>query len=131
METIKEVISKNFTRLVEGSTLSQKVIAKKVGVSETTIYRWKSGENTPEPANIDKLSEVLGVSPLEFYKAETEKTTREPVSIAIKKVLSVPDDIYEMAQRFDLSDDVWEAVRGAMEDAIEEREEMAKSKKQG
>lgn len=120
METTRQIISGNITKYVEASKLSQKSIALGVGVSEPTLYRWKSGENSPDPDNIDKLAEVLGIDPDLFFEKNKTERRSEPVSIFAKKLMNIPDDIYEMAQEFSVKDDVWEDVRAAFENAREE-----------
>lgn len=80
METIRETVRRNVVHLVESATISQKKIASAVGVSEPTIYRWKSGENAPSLDNLDKLAEVLGVNPLVFFSTE-EKDAIDPLNI--------------------------------------------------
>jgi Zn-dependent peptidase ImmA (M78 family)/transcriptional regulator with XRE-family HTH domain len=51
-------------RLVEARdacALSQKDVAIRVGRSPSTISKWESGEQAPEPAALDLLAEALGV----------------------------------------------------------------------
>lgn len=86
MEKMREIVRVNIVRLIENSSISQKKIASDVGVSEPTIYRWKSGENAPTLDNIDRLAEVLGVSPLDFFKTE-ESENNDSLDL-IRKILS-------------------------------------------
>jgi len=97
--------------------MTKREIAHQTGVSEATLQRWKSGASFPELPNIEKLSEVLKVSPIEFYLAEPIVAATDPVSIFAKKVLSIPDEIYEMAQDFSSSDSVWKQVKIVMKAA--------------
>jgi transcriptional regulator with XRE-family HTH domain len=43
--------------------LKQQVIADKVGVTLRQYQNWQAGENTPESDHLDKLAEVLDVTP--------------------------------------------------------------------
>jgi transcriptional regulator with XRE-family HTH domain len=43
-------------------------LAKRVGVSKTTLLRWESGENPPTSAHVRKLAQVLGVEVTAFAK---------------------------------------------------------------
>jgi transcriptional regulator with XRE-family HTH domain len=124
METIRDVICKNFNRLVESSDLSNKTIAQKAGVTEPTFYRWKNGENTPELPNIESLAKALGVDPIEFYQAEF--TPRQlPVSATLRKMMAIPDEVYELASELELEDEVWIEVVETLMIAAEQKS-MAK-----
>ena len=48
----------------EGQTLEKFSIA--VGVSTRTVNRWKSGENTPKPKDLEKIARVLNCKPQDF-----------------------------------------------------------------
>lgn len=89
MENMRETVRKNIVRLMEGATISQKKIASSVGVTEPTIYRWKNGENAPTLDNIDKLAEILGVDPLEFFQREASEA--DSLNL-IRKILSLDSD---------------------------------------
>lgn len=66
--------------------ISQELVAKKMGVSRQTIYKWEAGINTPEFSKIKKLAEILDISydlllddniDLEEYFNEKEETISE------------------------------------------------------
>lgn len=137
MESIRETIRKNCMRLLDKSnrTMNLAEIARLTGVSQTTIQRWKTGENSPEISNIESLANAMGVDPWEFYRheqpikpfAETLKVSRL-MDLMGKKVNSIPDDIYELAVKVGLDDkSAWDNVRAALEVAIELREERSKN----
>ncbi|MBR2024875.1 MAG: InlB B-repeat-containing protein [Clostridia bacterium] len=42
--------------------ISQDRLAKKMGVSRQTVYKWEADLNTPEFNKIEKLAEILGIS---------------------------------------------------------------------
>ena len=48
-------------RLRETAGLTHEQIAKLVGVTITTCYRWESGENAPKPDLIPSISQALGL----------------------------------------------------------------------
>lgn len=48
----------------EGQTLDK--FSKAVGVSTRTVNRWKSGENTPKPKDLEKIARVLNCKPQDF-----------------------------------------------------------------
>lgn len=130
MENMKDLVCNNFNRLVEASPLKKREIAKLIGVNENTLQRWKNKDSYPELPNIEKLAEVLGVSPLEFYKSNVEEKVL-PMSVVGKRISSIPDDIYEMAEKYGATHDVWKDVRKAFEIYemdIERKRERAKSR---
>lgn len=47
--------------------LTQSELAKKIGVTSTTISSWEIGRNAPYPRYIPKLAEVLGVSSKQIF----------------------------------------------------------------
>lgn len=115
---------------MDSTALTKREVAKRVGVSENTLQRWKNKESYPELPNIEKLATILEVSPLEFYKVrEGSVAIQEPVSIFAKKLLSIPDKVYELAQKVGPDDPNWETVLTVLELAIEQKE-IAKGAKQ-
>ncbi|PSB29960.1 hypothetical protein C7B82_10255 [Stenomitos frigidus ULC18] len=45
---------------------SQRVFAKVVGVSQSTVQAWENGKNIPNLENLEKLAEIRGELPEEF-----------------------------------------------------------------
>ena len=123
METIKDVVCRNFNRLVDSSGLSPKVLAKMFEVSEPTFYRWKKGEHSPELPNIEIISRALNIDPFEFYRREVPLPV--PKSFKIKDISSfleaIPDDVYSYAQSFEHTDEVWKSVMVVLKDAIKDK----------
>ena len=126
MENIRETIQRNCKRLLDkektGLTLGE--ISKKMNVSQTTLQRWKSGENSPEIDNIEKLAKILEVDPWEFYRQESiiKEILPKQTSLMIKNLLLIPDEIYSLA--IDLNDpdaEEWEGVKGILDEAIEHK----------
>jgi transcriptional regulator with XRE-family HTH domain len=121
MENMKELICNNFNRLIDASSLSKREVAKRIKVNENTLQRWKNKESCPELPNIESLAEVLGVSPLEFYRAEEQlKPLQIPVSKTIQKLMAIPDDVYEAAQGVPHGHEIWGIVKDYLENAKEE-----------
>lgn len=56
---IKEMMLKE---LLRSKGVKQKWLAQKIGVSEVTISNWVQEKSMPSKKNLDKLSEVLGIS---------------------------------------------------------------------
>lgn len=119
MGNIKEAFYKNFTRLVESSDLTQKAIAQKLKVTEPTFYRWKSGDNPPDFETVDRLAEILGVDSSEFYKTHETTVKLIRMSDVAKRIGSVPDRIYELAERLGSDHEVWESIEDILNDEVE------------
>ena len=49
--------------LLESKGLKQKWLAQKLGVSEVTISNWVKEKSTPSKKNIEKICEIMEVSP--------------------------------------------------------------------
>ncbi len=56
-----------FKELLNTKGISVKKIAKDLGVSLDTVYKWISGNNCPYTCNLEKITEYLGVSQDYFY----------------------------------------------------------------
>lgn len=65
--TIKEAISKNITKYREAANLSQKELAKRLGVVPSRVSNWENGANCPTIDILFKVCEVLGVSINDIY----------------------------------------------------------------
>lgn len=67
MENMKEIVCKNCTRFLENTSLKLVEIERLMGVSNSTVQRWKNGTQAPELDKIDRLAEVLGVRTIDFF----------------------------------------------------------------
>ena len=47
------------------SGLSQKEAAKRLGISESALYKWESGKNKPNTKYLDKIQKVFKM-PIEY-----------------------------------------------------------------
>lgn len=115
MENLRETLARNLTRLIEASDLSVKEIARRIGVTDVSIHRWKSGANPPDVGNMDALAKVLGVDPMEFYRSEGAHIVTMKPSVALKKYLVLPDEIVEDLCQFGPESNVWVNIRHAIE----------------
>lgn len=49
-------------QLREAAGLTQRELGERIGVSGPAVAMWETGENRPTLTNLEKLSDVLGVS---------------------------------------------------------------------
>ena len=55
-------LSENLKRIRETQNLSQRQLAKRLGVANTSYFAWEQGTSKPKQANLDKLAQVLHVT---------------------------------------------------------------------
>lgn len=67
MENMKEIVCKNCIRYLGETRLKLVEIERLMGVSNSTVQRWKNGTQAPELDKIDKLAEVLGIRTIDFF----------------------------------------------------------------
>ncbi len=77
--------------LREKAHLSQASLAKKIGVSQSTVGMWESGRNKPKNAQLVMLSTLFGVS-ADFLLGIEDKTATEHE----KMITELTDDELEL-----------------------------------
>jgi transcriptional regulator with XRE-family HTH domain len=75
---LKDITSKRIKELRTKSDLTMEALAKKIGVSKSTIAKWENGyvDNMRQDM-IMKLANVFNVSPLYILGYNEEETSRE------------------------------------------------------
>ncbi len=122
METLRDTLSKNFKRVIEDSGMTVRELAHRIGVSETSLHRWKSGAEVPKLEHVDGIARVLNIDPGEFYKSERPIINISPRG-TLKKYLVIPDQVVELASQ--LGDDqgyVWDEIIETLEIALKQKE---------
>ena len=66
-DTIKKNISRNISKYREASGMSQKELAKKLGVVPSRISNWETGANCPTIDILFEVCEILNVSINDIY----------------------------------------------------------------
>lgn len=100
--------------------LTQPQLAEKVGRNPHTIKDYEAGRASPSLQALELLSKALGVSQKDLMDsaAPIPAPVSAPPSQSLRKFLKVPDDVVEMAQDFNLNDEVWDMVRVAMRNGL-------------
>lgn len=74
-------IMDNITKKRKEMGITQKELASLIGVSESAISKWKSGDNEPSMKNLKKIADVLncsmselteGIMPLTGFESESD-----------------------------------------------------------
>lgn len=126
MEILK-IVGKNLEKA--RGEMSRKELAKKAKVTYQHIYEIEEGLKNPSLKVLAKVAEALGINPAILFEDENKQlATIDSVHRFTKKILSIPDDVYNLAAKVKLNDPQWESVRAALEVAIE-REQVEVSKK--
>ena len=64
----------NIKKYREQRNLSQYALAKQLGISQQSIAQWEISKTSPRRKTIDKLANILSVTPNELFGYETVKT---------------------------------------------------------
>lgn len=94
-------VGKRIEKLRKSKKISQEDLAEKVGVSRTTIYKWKSGTAKPNFAKLQALACALettvsflaGETPFEY--TEEESKGENEVALSVENELCAADITYE------------------------------------
>lgn len=136
---IRKVLGNNLKAL-RGET-SQSVVAEACGFEIGSLSRWENAKAWASDDTVTKLAEYYGVSPSELYIERGFKgklvaldsiKQSEFLKIFVSKVQKVPDDIYELAEKYGADHEVWKDVRKAFEiyEMGEERKRAKEKSKQ-
>ena len=71
---LKEIFMPRLRQAKREARLTQKEIAKKIGVTQAAMSRWMCGHGIPEPVFIGPLAEALNVSTDWLLGVETNRT---------------------------------------------------------
>lgn len=72
--TVKEEIAKNLQRNRKASGLTQKQLAEKLGVKNSAVSNWESGQNSIDIETLCKACEIFGVSLDSMYGRDISDT---------------------------------------------------------
>lgn len=130
MEMIKTVLIKNLKELRKAKGWNQDDLAENAGYSIGFIADIERGKSWVSPEAIEKISEALGVSCDRLFSSDEKGVMFDmPMSRAIKKLMAIPDSVYELAQGIDENDEAWDTVRSALEIARDRAEKKKVSNK--
>lgn len=131
MEKTKVLLIQNIKRLRKKGKFNQEQLAEKSGISISFLKDIERGESLGTAATLDALAKGLNVPIAELFSETEGQVISIGVSSVIKKMASVPDDVYDMAERYGSNHEVWKDIRKAFEIYemdIERKREKAKSR---
>lgn len=101
IEDIRDVFTANLNRIAAEQNLNQVEIAKKLGVTQSSVSYWFSGQKMPRSNKIDALAKILGCS--RFDLTLPKDFRRKPLDnhewALIEKYRSVDHMTREMVHR--------------------------------
>ena len=127
---IREVLGSNLKAL--RGTTPQAEVAESCGFEIGSLSRWENGKAWASDETIMKLASYYKVNPSDLYiergfnsklvSLESVKQS-DMLKIFTNRVQSIPDKIYDMAQKFDPDHKVWIGVEKVMKDYLKDMEE--------
>jgi transcriptional regulator with XRE-family HTH domain len=133
---IRKILGRNLKDL--RGDLTQEEVAEACGFEIPSYSRWENGKAWASSDTVERLAKYFKVNPSELYKnndsprikpfAETLPVKRL-IGLLEKKLNSVPDDIFDLAQGIDHDDIAWEDIRAVLEHAAERKIPVQKAKK--
>ncbi|MBQ8458572.1 helix-turn-helix transcriptional regulator [bacterium] len=103
MTDIKKLVGQRIKTIRKNKKFTQEKLAEQIGIEPQSLSYMESGKFAPSPDTLQKLSEILGVKPFEFYyfeditEVEMEKTLIHALQND-KKLLKILYNIYKSIQ---------------------------------
>lgn len=92
----KETFAKNLRYYLNLSGITQKELAKIIGVSAPTMHEWCKGKKTPRMDKVEKLANYFGILKSDLIEDKQKQPTEGELSIKkkefIRKVAEMSDD---------------------------------------
>lgn len=85
MKSVREIFAENLQQLIESRKIDQRVLAEKIGVSDSAVSQWLSGDKYPR---IDKIQKMA-----DFFNVPKSRLTEEQPSnliIATPRTVAIP-----------------------------------------
>mgnify|MGYP003571513778 CR=1 FL=1 len=103
MSDIKELIGKRIQVIRKSRKLKQEVLAEMIGIEPQSLSYLENGKYAPSTDTLMKLSEVLKVSPYEFYYFETasEEEMKKEIKFAIDNNSKLLEFLYKIYKSFE------------------------------
>lgn len=99
MRNIKKLLGQNIRKYRKAKNLTQEQLAELVGIGTANISYIENGKFSPSVETLEKLSEVLGVYPYEFYMFEHLKSTGE-LKQELFEAITQDEDLLRLIYKF-------------------------------
>lgn len=98
MTTIRDEIAKNLLFYRKKAHLTQKELAEKLGVKNTAVSNWESGNNSIDIDTLFKACEIFGITLNDIYGKYSAEKTPAPESGLSKARQALLDAIDGMSE---------------------------------
>ncbi|BFH17245.1 LexA family transcriptional regulator [Paenibacillus dendritiformis] len=112
MKSAREILAENLQRLIDSKRIDQRVLAEHLGVSDSAVSQWLSGDKYPRIDKIQKIADFFNVPKSRLTEEQpsnlihaTPKTVRIPLlgviacGVPILAEENVAEYIYESPDR--------------------------------
>lgn len=86
----KQVIGRNLCRFLERSGMTQRELAKRLGVSCAAVSSWCSGQKAPRVDKVDTMAKLFSVERSDFYREGTRSGDIPPGFEPLPNMRKVP-----------------------------------------
>lgn len=92
-EKYKRILAKNLTEAMEKRDISQRELARRLGVSSTTVSQWCSGKISPRMNRVDAICKILNLKRSDLMLSKEEAPAPEPTDedIALARRIAALD----------------------------------------
>lgn len=94
-EWSKEVFSKNLQYYIENSRITQKDLAKIIGVSAPTMNDWVKGHKFPRIDKIEKLAAYFGILKSDLIEDKQKQPVQDELSDVKRALIDLIDGLSE------------------------------------
>lgn len=116
---IQKVVALNLAKA--RGEMSRQKLAELSGVTYQTIYDIEEERRKPSLEVIQSLSSALRIDPSELLKNSEPVLYKPKVSDVLKRLASIPDAVYDLANELELDHEAWEDIIETLEIAVEDR----------
>jgi len=141
MKSAREILSTNLQRLISARGIDQRELALKIGVSDSSVSQWISGEKYPRIDKIQLLADYFNVQRSDLteeqddneatkqpYYALTSKDERD-IAIDLERIMADLDSKEALAFHGEpMDDEDRELLRRSLENSLIVARQMAKKK---
>lgn len=101
MSTVREEIAKNLLFYRKKSGFTQKQLAEKLGVKNTAVSNWESGNNSIDIETLFSACEIFGVTLNDMYgKYSFEKSSQDVLSSEEDHLISTFRKLSDQGQEY-------------------------------
>lgn len=129
MEIAKITLIRNLKDLRKSRDWNQEDLAEKTGYSRGFIADIERGKSWVSPEAIEEIAKAFKVPIERLFQTESieqASVASTPVSVTLKKMMAIPDSIYELSTQINPANkDAWDAIAVAIKRQVTIQNEKA------